>query len=45
MKRLIDIVPAGLNGLGGCFLFYHYFAPIGAVLLVESIVGFFIKSR
>ncbi len=45
MKRLIYIVPTGLNGLGGCFLFYHYFAPIGAVLLVESIVGFFIKSR
>ncbi len=51
MKRLIYIVPTGLNGLGVCFLFYQYFAPIGAVSLgtkywqKESIVGFFIKSR
>ena len=33
MKRLIYIVPTGLNRLGGCFLFYQNFAPIGAVPL------------
>ena len=33
MKHLIYIVPTGLNGLGGCFLFYQYFAPNGAVPL------------
>ena len=38
VKRLIYIVPTGLNGLRGCFLFYQCFALIGAVPL-GKIVG------
>ena len=38
MKRLIYIVPTGLNGLGGCFLFYQYFAPNGVVPLGRNTI-------
>lgn len=33
MKHLIYIVPPGLNGLWGSFIFYQYFAPNGAAPL------------